>query len=200
MSDPSTSDQFFVVKDGERWAAYSCTTNLTPIEERDVSLGVFRPEVPVVFRIHRSARPRDFGWTGTIVIVSQKAKDTFEALGLTGWTTYEVDVRSKEDLEIPGYYGLSITGRCGPVQWRRSRIVPVKMPGGMIPHFEGSYFDLSTWDGSDLFVSSGRGWFVFATAKASQAIRRFRLSNIRLLPTTEYRIPLGMVPVDEATP
>jgi hypothetical protein len=193
VSKVAHATEFFLLKDDERWAAYNCTTSLTPLAERQVSLGTLELSSSVVFQIHQPAQLKDFGWSGTAMVISQRAKDAFDVSNVTGWTTYDVAVQTKDGETIPGYYGLAITGRCGPIRWERSKVVSVEMPGGMIPHFEGVVFDVSTWDGADIFVATGPGWFVLATAKVSEVVRRLRLSNIRLLPASSYRIPTGLV-------
>ena len=71
-----------------------------------------------------------------------------------------MQVFSKDGDRLQGYVGLSIRGRCGPIDDSLSERVPKQYPGGVFPVLKGMYFDPATWDGSDVFTVKGRASFI----------------------------------------
>ena len=81
---------------------------------------------PAVFIHYRGRRWEDIlgvGWP-TLYVISEKIKNIFEKNNLTGWKTFPVEVLNKRKKKMEGYYGMSITGKCGPVDDSKSEIVP----------------------------------------------------------------------------
>ena len=127
----------------------------------EIALGLSRGDLRCDKPVHinwamGAALPADIIWTtsGCPLIVHARVIDLFEMHGLTGWTGYPVQVRAKNGTRLPDYIGLSITGRCGPIDLTRSEIVLRQFPRGWIPYFQGHFFAHDTWDGSDLFMES----------------------------------------------
>jgi hypothetical protein len=101
-----------------------------------------------------SGTPGDLIWTtsGAGLILSEIAVGLLKAAGCTGWRTFPAQVFGKDGREYEGYYGLSVLGRCGPIDYSRSAIVWRKFPGGLFPYFKGEYFEPASWDESDMFM------------------------------------------------
>lgn len=120
-----------------------------------------------------------------LVLVSNRVVEVLGAF--TGWTTYPVEVYGKRGESIPGYHGLAVTGRCGPIDDSQSRLViePPPVPQGRPrKKWVGLYFDPKTWDGSDLFLpESGGGTFV--TEGVRTAMESAHISNVRFTRLTE---------------
>jgi len=119
--------------------------------------------------------------------------DLLEQHGLTGWRTYAVHVTDKAGESHPDYAGLSMVGRCGPVDLSRSVVVLSQYPGGWFPHFLGHYFAEDSWDGSDVFMeredSTGRVTArIFVTEKVREALDRAEVKNLRLQRLTEKSV------------
>lgn len=143
---------------------------------------------PLVF-LHSEGHKRvDFVGTeyAMLDLVSDRFVDLLSARGFTGWTTYPVRVLDKSGEEVPGYHGLSVLGRCGPLDPAKAeRIVLPAPPGGKaMPGWRGFYFDPSSWDGRDFFVPEGTG-HVFVTEAVKDALKKAKLSNIEFQRITE---------------
>ena len=114
---------------------------------------------PVVFIHYDGRRWEDILGVGaaSLYVISEKIKNIFESNNLTGWKTFPVEVLDKRKRKIEGYYGMSITGKCGPVDNNKSEIVPYKG----IPYlsgekaYKGYHVGLDKWDGSDFFIPEG---------------------------------------------
>ena len=126
-------------------------------------LGEVVPREPVVFKRQEGSLARDLmgGTAITNNLVSQAFIDALESNGITGWSTYPVRLFGKADQELPGYYGLAVTGRSGPADKSRSRVVRhrradgslvVRSDGSIVKRRYGWFIDPETWDGMDLFV------------------------------------------------
>ncbi len=151
--------------------------------------GDFQPAKPVRFGYHMGRRRTDFLRCGLPVIslASDRFIDILKAGGFSGWRTFPVTILGKDKQEISGYSGLAITGRCGPLDNPRCerKTRPAKWPAvRAVPAWYGLYFDLSTWDGSDLFMPEGTG-FIFVTEPAKSALEKAKITNKHLTRHTE---------------
>src|SRR5262249_27462331 len=106
-------------------------------------------------------RPSDFIFTTWVdpVLISDRVVGVLKAGELSGWQPYPIDLFGKDGARITGYQGLAVHGRCGPIDNSLSVKIQKIYPGGIFPMWRGLFFDQTTWDGSDLFMSAnGAGW------------------------------------------
>ena len=144
---------------------------------------------PISFEHDEGTRTEDF--LGTTWAALDLLSDRFvEVLsGFTGWQTYAVVIVGRDGERVPGYHGLSVTGRCGRVEWERSErvILPAPVPGGRTTGgWRGLYFSPSSWDGSDIFVPNDGSTFVIVTDEVRAAAEDARLTNVRFARLTEF--------------
>ena len=115
-------------------------------------------DFPVIFKQDSGKKIHDILDTGSVclLLISEKMKDVLEQNNLTGWKTFPVQVFDKKGNEIKGYYGFSVIGKCGPIDYTKCEIVEKRLvPTGPISKFfKGRYIGLETWDGSDFFLPS----------------------------------------------
>ena len=121
-----------------------------------------------------------------LYLVSEQFVNTLSAAGLTGWARYAVRVLERSGDELAGYHGLSVRGRCGPLDPARAlRVILPAPPGGIaVPGWRGFYFDPASWDGNDFFVPEGTGQ-IFVAERAKDVMERAELSNIQFQRVTE---------------
>jgi len=143
---------------------------------------------PLVFEISQGRKRVDLVGTGYagLVLVSDSFINVLSDAGFTGWTTYPVHVLGRVGDELVGYHGLSILGRCGPLDlYRGEKIIMAAPPGGTaLPGWRGFHFDPSTWDGSDLFLPEGAR-LLFVVEAVKNALQKAGLSNLSLERITE---------------
>lgn len=113
----------------------------------------------------------------------------------TGWKTYPVRILDKKGTEINGYCGLSITGKCGPVDYSKSQIIKKRLvPNGLqTKYYKGLYFDLNNWDGSDIFIPQG-SLHIIITEKVKKVIQQNKITNVSLQNLAEYEIAESALP------
>lgn len=136
---------------------------------------------PAIFIHETGRRWEDILGVGTasLYIISEKIKNIFERNNLTGWKTFPIEVLNKEGRKLIGYYGMSITGKCGPVDNSKSEIVPYTR----IPYlsgekaYKGYHVGLDKWDGSDFFIPEG----VFAIIGSQKVADVFKENQIKRL-------------------
>ena len=124
-----------------------------------------------------------------ILLISERFLDTLLEVRATGWGTYPVRPYDRAGLELPGYHGLAVTGRAGPIDRSRSRIelLPPPVPEEQAMYAEiGMYFDPGTWDGSDIFMPEGT-LAVCVVERVKQALEERKLTNIEFTPLSERR-------------
>lgn len=145
---------------------------------------------PVVFKQEQGYKLYDVldtGWP-SLYLISDKIKIFLEENELTGWAIFPVKLYDKKQHEVEGYNGLSITGRCGPVDYSKSAIIKKSMiEGGPISnYYKGLYIGLDDWDGSDFFMP--KGLFVpIVTKKVMQKMNKAKLTNIRFENLAEIK-------------
>lgn len=111
-------------------------------------------EFPVIFRKMRGGssgnKMRDILDTRypPLHLISDRFKAILEDTGMTGWKSYPIILYDARGNSIEGYNGFSIVGRAG--EMRKYDIPPIEL--GYSPKSDGYYFDVDTWDGSDIFI------------------------------------------------
>lgn len=159
-------------------------------------------EQPVEFRWESGRTPLDLLGTtyAALLIASERFVTVLEKEGFTGWTTYPVFLHQKNGQILPGYSGLSVTGRAGPIDPTRSRVeqLPPAVPGAEIVFAEvGMYFDPKTWDGSDFFIPQGTA-AVCVTERVRAVLQKERLTNLHFDPLTQRQLRFVPPPADKA--
>lgn len=164
--------------------AYSGSLEIPrPWSSIDLHRGKFRPTEPLAMRHNVGGPLRDVVITGYAVpnVVSQAFVEALSSAGCTGWSLFPVTVYDKQGVPAGAFHGFQVVGECGPIDWRKSQPVPVRLPGGVFPRLRGMYFTDGTWDGSDVFGPTENG-FVFMTEKAVSVLKRSRISNLDAEP------------------
>jgi hypothetical protein len=148
------------------------------------------------------AVPGDVVWTTSAapLVTHARVVELFQKHGFTGWTTYPVSVAAKSGEIHTDYHGLSITGRCGPIDLTQSAIGLTEYPGGWAPHFEGHYFVPGSWDGSDLFmegpdalghVTTSR----FVTSTVRNALERAKVRGLMFTRLPDVRLSTSIITI-----
>lgn len=91
-----------------------------------------------------------------LYLISDRFKTILEESGITGWKTYPISLFDKKGNLVEGYNGFSITGRAGKMQ----KFDQLPLECGYSPDAGGYYFDIETWDGSDLFSTEGSRYII----------------------------------------
>lgn len=120
------------------------------------------------------------GWP-SLFLISERMTTLMDVEDLTGWRTFPVIVTDKFSRSVHNYAGLSILGRCGPIDYTKSeiiekRLVPEGPPG---KYYKGLHVGLDKWDGSDFFLAEGTTHPII-TQRAANIFKRNRLQNVRL--------------------
>lgn len=155
-------------------------------------LGVYEDiGFPVSFKQYNNGKKMldmlETGWQ-SLHLISDRFKEELEKNNLTGWKTYPIKLMTKKNEEIKGYHGLSISGRCGPIDYSKAEIVEKRLvPNGILSkYYKGEYIGLEKWDGSDFFLSE-QNFGIFVSAKATEILKKAKITNIifRNLPDIE---------------
>lgn len=187
------SGQFFALCNAGKHGALHLAAD-TLQNSTAVFLGEAAPPGKVRYRHHSGGNAYDFIGTTHVVIdlMSDNMRQVLEDVGATGWGSFPAEVHHKKLGLLPGYSGLVVTGRCGPIDFSKCRVElrPPPVPEGKPMRIGvGLVFDLDRWDGSDLFVADNY-YVVLVTQKVETALVQAGISNIRLEPVSEFEIPL----------
>lgn len=147
---------------------------------------------PVVFKQEYGKKLEDIldtGWVN-LYLISDRMKTVLEKNALTGWKVFAVQVTDRKGGEIQGYYGLSITGRCGKIDYSKSEIIKKRLvpyaPLGT--YYKGLHVGLDKWDGSDFFLPE-KYFGTIITGRVAEILKKNKITNIRLENLTEIETP-----------
>jgi hypothetical protein len=180
-------EQFYSLSD----ACMPDTAQVEPIEQLDSSAAL-RAEISVQllpgFQLRSGTKWYDLLGTGYagLYLVSERFQQVLIRGGFTGWTTISAQIHDHNSAAIGGYDLFAVTGRCGPILPERSPVVqlPKKSGVGQSLYRIGYFFDLNTWDGSDVFCpANNRSTFI--TERVKTALTDAHLDNVLLRKITE---------------
>ena len=140
-------------------------------------------DFPVIFTQDHGKKLTDIldtGWPG-LFLISDRLKKILEENKLVGWKTFPIKVYDKKKNEILGYHGFSITGRCGPIDYKKAEIcerqsVPTRP---FYKVYKGLYVGLDKWDRSDFFIPDESIFFI-VTNKAAEILQKNKVTNLVL--------------------
>jgi len=117
------------------------------------------------------------GYAG-LNLVSKKIIELFNNNAISGWRSIPVRIKGYETYD---YFILTVTGRCSAINYEKSELfikAPFTPTGKPIEAKRGLYFDLISWDGSDVFTPEN-SMFTFVTEKVVKIL--LNLNIIRRL-------------------
>ena len=148
-------------------------------------------EFPIIFEQKYGSKLLDILDTGpaSLYLISNKFKKVLIDHEFTGWKVFDVEVFDKRGQQVFGYTGLSVTGRCGPIDYSKSQIIEKQLvPNGKpIKYYKGQHVGLNTWDESDMFLPEGNTGIVI-TQEVSNAMKSSKLSNVVLQNLADFEI------------
>jgi len=154
--------------------------------------GEIEPQEPVRFHRDEGSRIKDYIGTtwALLALISDRFVGVLE--GFSGWQMYPVEIYAEDGKLVPGYQGLAVTGRCGPIDDDLSPVMVLPPPvpeGEAMPHRIGIRFWPETWDGSHVFMPEGTGW-VLVTQEVRDALTTAKITGIELHRITEIELLL----------
>jgi len=148
-------------------------------------------EFPLTFKHERQHKALDILVTGPyLYLISDRMKKILEENKLTGWNPIYVKLFDIKNNEIPGYYGFSISGRCGPVDYHKCEIIERRYVenGPLVKEYIGLPIGLEEWDGSDFFLP--KGWLgTIITPKAADIFKKNKITNLALTRLSDVVTP-----------
>lgn len=116
-----------------------------------------------------------------LYLISDRFKNILEESGIIGWKSYPIALFDKKGNPVEGYSGFSISGRAGKMQ----KFDQPPLEYGYSANARGYYFDIETWDGSDLFNTEGT-WFILATERFIRVLVKNKITACDYCRLTDY--------------
>jgi hypothetical protein len=118
----------------------------------------------------------DIVWTDNVavVLISERLAAAFRAASFSGWSAYPVRVEAEGAKDQ--HVGLTITGRCGPLDYTRGEWVRKDDEPGRL--LRGLFFDERSWDRSDFFLPAGT-LNMLVTERVRDCLQREKIKNVR---------------------
>lgn len=145
---------------------------------------------PLRLVVHKGTYMCDCLCGGPLKLISNLLLENLKQSEISGWSTTPVILKGKSGQKISGYAALTVAGKCGDIDERRSscRILP-PIPSLGVPErkeWVGWFFDENTWDGSDIFTP-GDAAHIFMTRRAKDLFERFKTKNLEFIPLNEVK-------------
>ena len=152
-------------------------------------------EFPLIFlQTHEGKRFRDvldMRWPSAYLI-SDRMKNILEKNKITGWKSYPVVIYDRKGGIIEGYNGFSIVGRSGPMDPRRqpTEYYVRRWDGSVSDRLDyiGGWFDINTWDGSDIFILGESLWIII-TERLYKILKKEKITAIEYERISDLRLP-----------
>ncbi|MBC7927849.1 MAG: hypothetical protein H7039_19560 [Bryobacteraceae bacterium] len=158
---------------------------------QDAWLGRGLPKETLHVRLIAGRKFHDVLWAGGTPLISDRVLQFLSKEGITGWSTFPVEILDKAGRTVTVYHGFRVTGRCSMITLSKgySELIYEQNPRGLFPHYKGIYFDKATWDGSDVFTSEdpSTAW-VLATEQFKQIFESNRITNCEFTPISEVQL------------
>ena len=136
-------------------------------------------QFPVTYKIVLGSRLHDIVSTdySCIRLINNKVKTIFEENQFTGYKTFPVIFLDKNNREIHGYHGLSVTGRSGFRNFSSSEIIDkVLTTNEVIRKYKGFYVD--EWDGTDFFCAR-KSFATYVTPRVVEVLKKNKIGNFK---------------------
>ena len=119
-----------------------------------------------------------------------RIKDVLEENAFTGWKTFAVKLLDKNGSEIQDYFGLSITGRCGEIDYSKAEIIEKRLvPNGPLgKYYKGLSIGLDKWDGSDFFLPANN-YGTIVRSKVVDILKKNKITNLRFENIADIETP-----------
>jgi hypothetical protein len=163
--------------------------NLTTDQVHSLFRGNLRFDYPLKLGAYSGGQATDIMWSAfpPLVCISNRIMNLLQDNGVTGWSTYPVELFGRKGEPIPGYHGFSITGPEYKRDRSRSTILTKQaVPGGK-PYqvYKGLFFEEKKWDGSDFFIVFNQH---IVTNKVHDIFKKNKISNVSFKPLSDVEI------------
>lgn len=181
------SDFYVFIPDFKRGAL-----NLIPSFKEDcfkLFKNILLPENELIFSPGIGSNLYDVlnsGYAG-LNLVSVKVIELLKSNNISGWNAIPAIIRRFEQEK---YYVLSVSGKCKHIDYSKSELFfkkPYTSTGRAIKAKRGLFFDLESWDGSEIF-SPEESMFTFVTKEVMQLFKRNKVTNVHFENVTKFEI------------
>jgi hypothetical protein len=141
-------------------------------------------------------QPADWLWgePSAIMVISDRLRQELKQAGVTGWKTYPTEPHDEGGRALRGFHGLAVTGRAGPRDTTRGRVITYNLGGPASEDYQvrrGLFFDTGSWDGSDMFMLAGSLWLV-VTERARAVLTAAHAPDLRMTPAADVEIDVAL--------
>lgn len=161
---------------------------------------IWLPPQEIRISSSKPAKWGDFLWGSFFpIMISGRARQLYEAEGLTGITSFEppaevvrVGKRPSGDIppELPDYYLVRIIWNGANLDDVASEAVRYERDcsyhKGGVRQLRGVYFEEASWQGDDIFIARGLAGVVVISERMKDLIVENDLTNVTIIPAEEY--------------
>ena len=163
--------------------------NLKDIDINSLQRGLIVPDSDLVFNHSKGNTIKDYIPTthSILHLFSSRVFSEFKEKSITGFEGIPVSLKNKKNETIDGYSLLVVTGTCGNTYTVESTIRVIPPPtefGKPMEAYIGIFFDMDSWDGSDIFIAKNSG-FIFFTERVKDIFLELNIGNLTIKKISE---------------
>jgi hypothetical protein len=126
-----------------------------------------------------------------LYVLKKDLINQFKKHQINGFKCFPILIEETDGKINEDYYGFSIVGKCGRIDFTKSKIIQKLSNLGITKIYKGLFPDMTTWNQSDVFRPSG-SLFVILNKKVKNIFDEFDRSNLDFTPLDEVE-SLGIV-------
>jgi hypothetical protein len=185
------TEEFFVIDEQDSKGAFNAFINLRGVETLKLFRSEVHPEKPIDLTWISGSKFFDLLSAGNgMNLYSARIFKVFEENNITGWDRIACKIHTGKREIRTDYSLLTVTGRCGFIDYSKSEKI-VKQPfppkGAFIEVKRGLHFDITKWDGTDIFTPDNT-LFIFITEHVKALLDKNKFTNIKFTNLVDFEI------------
>jgi hypothetical protein len=183
---------FFWMHDADLPEALCCSPRDHSIPARSIIRGERLPQDTVIFEENVGQTAFDIVCGDSLsLLCSERAMRLARSNGITGLSSYRVEIRRDDGTILTNYEGLGVTGKCGPIDDSRGAVEQRILVAGAPPYryLVGLFVEQDSWDGSDLFMPPNMD-FILCTRRLKSVFEEACITNVAFTPIERVEIPI----------
>jgi hypothetical protein len=179
---------FYVISDKDSRGTLTLLPSLN-LDYFKLFKGESNVDEPLVFQKNYGNKLFDLLFSGVagLYLLNERVISIIEGSQITGWKTYSCKIEPSGNTN---YLVFATVGRCGAIDYSKSEIFmkqPFTPTGKAVEAKRGLYFDLNSWDGSDVFTPDNSK-FIFITEKVKKLFVKNKVTNITFENITQFEL------------
>jgi len=112
-------------------------------------------------------------------LISSRVIRILEENNISGWTSYTIKIKDRNNRYVEDYVGFSVKGKSGSLVYKRESFFfrQFNSQSPKVKYIRGAQIEEDSWDGCDFFIPSN-SLHIIVTEKVMNVFSEFNISNV----------------------